>query len=257
MKIKLISFAIIVFLFFLISTHLIAEEKSINSHILNCLKPMEHDLYVKQFVCPIGGEKFESLSLGSNSGIGRPLDWRPLADMGFAPPLPVCPSNGFVIAKSNYSDAELASIKNIILTPEYKSLFSEIHASYYLYAVLNENLNAKAVDQWWVLLQATREANQCKYAGKYNFYAKEAIKAGKLALNKLGAEDSDYWALTVIIPNLYRRLGDFDSAQAWLDNLGDKLPLEDQAYYKLAFRLVRDAVAKKNVFSIQIRVRNE
>lgn len=253
MKINSVSFKTLLMLFWLHAVFAGATEQTLDSHVLSCLKPMATDLYVTKFTCPIGGEEFESLSLITNRNNKMRPGWRPLSTIDSPTPLPVCPSNGFVISKSEYSEQELNNLRSIITTPEYKNTFAEKHASYYLYALINQHIASSEVQQWWLLLQATWQANLCKYADKYQFYAQETIKEAKLALNNLSPHEQEYWVLNTIIPNLYRRIGDFASAQAWLDNLGEQLPTHDHDYYKLAFRLIRDAVEKKSSYLIQIR----
>lgn len=233
-----------------------AEE--INRHILNCLKPLGHHLFIKDFICPIGGENFQSLVLGTHSYFGRHLDWEPVSYLNFPAPLPVCPSNGFIISEDQYTDAELEEIKMVIESKEYKEIFSERHASYYLFAKLNEALKEQNNDHWWFLLQATWEADNCKDSEKYKIYAHEAIKAGKLFLKDKGPEDQEYWILNVVIPNLYRRLGDFESAQDWLDAFGHQIPENvdksfDKIFFELTFNLLRKSVFEKDTSKIAVK----
>ena len=68
--------------------------------VLNCIGGADgHHIYEKETECPIGGEKFKALYLGTHSTYGRHLDWEPVSYMRFPVPIPVCPGNGFVITK--------------------------------------------------------------------------------------------------------------------------------------------------------------
>ncbi len=225
-----------------------------NRSVLNCLKPKGHHLSFKEFTCPIGGEKFKNLVIGTHSWFGRHLDGEPVSYLDFPAPLVVCPGNGFIITEEKYSDDELKKLKKVIESVEYKEIFSRNHASYYLFAKQNEMLQERSEDRWWFLLNATWEADECNDSGKYKLYAHEAIDAGKHVLKEIKTGDEKYWRLNVIIPNLYRRIGDFESAQAWIDALDGRLPEEkkQKEYFELAFRLLRRAVLERD--SSQIRI---
>ena len=230
------------------------DKEEPSDHILNCQRPLGYHLSYKEFTCPLGGEKFKSLVLGTHSTFGRHLDWEPVSYMEFPAPLAVCPSNGFVILKENYTDAELEKFGSVIASDEYQRVFAEKHASYYYFFRLNQMLKENSNEQWWYLVEATWEAEQCNDSEKYQLYAKEAIKAGKLFLEKNKAKEQDYWILNIIIPNLYRRVGEFQSAHAWLDAFGDQLPEEQETkeFFELAFQLLRQAVAAKDTTKIPI-----
>ena len=223
-------------------------------HILNCQRPMGHHLYFKEYTCPVGGEKFKSLDSMAYSTFGKHLDWEPVSYMEFPVPLQVCPSNGFIIDKKEYSDAELEKRRAVIESPEYKKLFAERHAGFYLLAHWNRLLKEKPDNDWWFLLTATWEADQCKDSGKYRQYAQEAIQSAKLALKKSPGKDIQYWVLNIIIPNLHRRIGDFETAQAWLDTFGNQLPEDKKSreFFELAFKALRQAVSEKVTAQIKI-----
>ena len=232
------------------------QEGEMGQHILNCQRPMGHHLYFKEFTCPLGGERFKSLDSAAHSTFGRHLDWEPVSYMEFPVPLKVCPSNGFIMDKrKGYSDAELEKRKAVIESPEYKNLFAERHAGFYLFAHWNRLLNEKPDNDWWFLLNATWEADQCRDSEKYQLYVQETIKAAKDALEKIKPKDPVYWVINIIIPNLHRRIGNFESAQTWLDTFGDQLPEEEKSkkFYELAFKLLRQAVSDKDTSKIPIK----
>ena len=231
------------------------DQEEISDHVLNCQHSSGHHLYFEEFTCPIGGEKFNSLVLGTHSTFGRHLDWEPVSYMEFPAPLATCPSNGFVISKEKYTDAELEKIGKVIASPEYKKLFVEKHASYYFFFRLNQMLDENEDEHWWYLLNATWEAEQCKDSEKYRLYAREAIQSTKLTLEKHSVKDDLYWVFNIIIPNLHRRLGDFEAAQSWLDAFGNPLPEDEKSkeFYTLAFQLLRQAVSDKDTSKIPIK----
>ena len=223
--------------------------------ILNCQESNGHHLYEKEYVCPIGGEKFKSLTLGTHSTYGRYLDWEPLSYMEFPAPVPVCPSNGFVIYKNEFSDDELNRLEAAINLPEYKRDFQSRNASYFLFGRLMELTEVPdGYSLWWIFLNSTWEAQQCGSA-KYSDYASKTIGAAREALKTFEQSDYEYWMLNIIIPNLYRRSGKLQLAKAWLDDLGDHRPgddIENRDYFNLAFSLLESAVEAGDVTQIPI-----
>jgi hypothetical protein len=122
------------------------------SHILNCMQPLGHHLYETEHSCPIGGERFRSLALGTHSTFGRYLDWKPISYMDFPAPVPVCPANGFVITKQSYSEDELKKYKAVIESEAYRSIYRTQHPSYYLLAKFEELAGEGQENRWWHLL---------------------------------------------------------------------------------------------------------
>src|SRR5262245_20026034 len=61
-----------------------------------------------ELTCPIGGQKFKATIVTSNTFWGRRLDLKPVAPTPSSVPrlLPVCPENGFVMYKREFSDEE-------------------------------------------------------------------------------------------------------------------------------------------------------
>ena len=229
----------------------IQEPTPYYENILNCSKPMGHHVRIKEFKCPIGNESFESLSLGTHSKFGVYLDWKPVSYMDFPVPLPVCPSNGLVMTKENYTATELKTLSAIIMANDYKEIFENQNSSYYLYAKINEKLQDEAVDQWWLLLNSTWEAYGCKNKSKYTKYALETIQEAEKSLDSLNSTDDNYWLLHIIISNLNRRIGDFETAKTWLNKL-EAIP-ETQEHERLAYTLLKKAIEEKSLEPVQVR----
>lgn len=233
----------------------LAEQR--NEQILNCMEPLGHHRNYRIYTCPLGGEKFEALSLGTHSKFGGHLDWEPVSYMDFPTPLAICPSNGFIISKSDYTDDELKKIQTIIESEAYKTLYEGKHASYYLFAKLQELRQIPDIDLWWLTLQATWEADKCGDQKKYKMYVLETIKEGKKSLETLNEDDNKFWTLNIVIPNLYRRLGEFEKAQKWLETFGDKTPKEDEIfsidYFKRAIETLTEEIEKNNTKQVKVK----
>ncbi len=248
LKIKLFKISLLTGLICtLLSSNSVAKDYS--SHILSCAEsPDGHHLELEEYTCPLGGEKFQALTLGTHSTFGAYLDFKPISYMDLAIPLPVCPSNGFVLYKRDFTDEEISKIKVIIETQDYKNTFKEKNTSYYLFAKISKELKDPKVDLWGVLLKATWEAHSCGNSEKYKKYATEAIEAAKEELKTTKIQDQNYWFLSFTIPELYRRIGEFEQAKIWVQkiDLSNLQQGEEKDFFILARKLLNKAIKEKN-----------
>ena len=224
--------------------------------VLNCTGGADgHHIYEKETECPIGGEKFKARYLGTYSTYGRHLDWEPVSYMRFPVPLPVCPSNGFVVTEEKYSKEESEKLKKVIESKSYKDLYAKKHATYYLYAKIKELNEEKFDDYWWLYLNATWEADNCKDKARYKEYALQTISAGNKRLAELKASEELYWVLKIVTADMYRRTGDFKSSQELIDKMGEPSLKDNEAndFFKLAKKLLQKAVKEKNTDRVPIR----
>ena len=150
--------------------------RTAGDHVLNCVTTLGHHVYKVPMTCPLGGEEFEALALGTHSTYGVSLDWESMSYMRFPVPLPVCPSNGFVVVDDEVSGDELGRTAELVESAEYQALYAERHATYFLYAWLTERLGDESVDLWWLYRQATSEANVCGAEDRYQQYALATIE---------------------------------------------------------------------------------
>ena len=236
-------------------THKADVSRPLNNKILNCVVKSGHHVYEEKMNCPIGGKSFVSLKLGTHSTYGVHLDWEPISYMRFPVPLPVCPDNGFVVVESEYSDEKLKQLKRIVESEQYQQLYEQKHATYFLYAKMLEFSRDKSTDHWWLYLNATWEAASCGDEARYNEYARLVISEAKSKLSDLSPDVEEYWMLSIIIPNMYRRTGDFDKAEEYLNNIGVPA-LDDQksnAFFLLAKRLLAEAISSKNMDRVPVK----
>ena len=223
--------------------------------VLNCTGGADgHHVYEEETKCPIGGEKFKALYLGTYSTYGLHLDWEPVSYMRFPVPLPVCPIHGFVVTKKEYGNEELENMKKVVESKAYKEIYAQKHASYYLFAKTKELNGEKFDDYWWLYLNATWEADNCKNKVRYKEYALEAISAGKKRLAELKDSEESYWVLKTVVADLYRRTGDFKSSQELIDKFGEPSLKEKDAneFFKLAKKVLQKAVKEKNTDRVPI-----
>lgn len=223
-----------------------------NPQVLNCSKPDGHHIVTDSATCPIGGENFSVLTYAIYSTYGEYSDLEEISYIRFPLPLSICPANGLVIDEDKYSPQALEKRKHYIESAEFKALYAQKHASYFLLAkqleALNEDPNGMA---WWFYLRATWEASHCGDQKRYFEYANlvidRALKAKK-AKEPLTKQNALYWDLSLIIPEMYRRMGNFDAAKQQLDKLPEfQLESKDEAeYFKAAKDNLLKAVLAKN-----------
>lgn len=230
------------------------ETTCLAGDVLNCMRADGHHVVEEERKCAIGGESFKSLSFVIYSTFGRHLDWEPISYMRFPIPLPVCPGNGLVVTKEDYGKEELEKLKKVIESKPYKDIYAQKHATYYLFAKIKELNEEKFDDYWWLYLNATWEADNCKDKVRYKEYALETISAGTKRLAELKESEELYWVLKIVTAEMYRRIGDFKSAQELVDKFG-KPSLENKEtneYFVLAKDLLQKAVKEKNTDRVPI-----
>lgn len=236
-------------------THESVSNNQQNEHILNCVTTSGHHVYEETSECPLGGETFSSLRLGTHSTYGRHLDWEPISYMRFPVPIPVCPSNGFVVGEPEYTSEQLNNLEQVIKSKEYQTLYKQKHATYFLYAKTLELSNEKSPDQWWLYLNATWEANKCGDIARYNEYAALVIDEAATKLAGLSPNSEDYWVLNIVISNMYRRIGAFEQAEKYLRKIGtpELENAEANEFFLLAIKVLSSAIEDKSTERVQIK----
>ena len=84
--------------------------------------------------CPVGGEKFTSVTTLMYSITGRRPDEKPYSEVPFPRPLAECPGNGFVVF-ATFTPAETAELGKWIATPAYQAMRgteSQFYRAYWL-----------------------------------------------------------------------------------------------------------------------------
>ena len=223
-----------------------AEET--NKIAITCTEQSGYHIFVEQRVCPIGREKFDAFTLGTHSTFGAYLDLTEVSYLVFPIAVPVCPSNGFVDYKSEYSDLELVSFGATIQRPEYTAQLGK-HTSWHLLAELIERSGlGKNEDTalWWIRSRAAAEAVACD-TGHFADYAKLALIEIERELSESSTEDSAYWPMQLLAANYERRLNDLSGARERLQ----RLP-EISAEWALAFETLEQAIELCRTDSVEI-----
>jgi hypothetical protein len=121
----------------------------------------------------------------------------------------VCPDNGFVIYKADFSDEEISKLTRIVLSEDYQRSRAE-NTSYYMVAHMRERLGADDAEIARLYLAASWEAELLK--------PQITARYRKLALEKLDAALSrnQQWGSVLLAAELERLLGRFDAVEARL-----------------------------------------
>ncbi len=182
---------------------------------ISCQQPNGWHIAYRNFVCPLGGEKFKALAMGTHGTYGAQFDLKPIGSANYPRPLPVCPTNGFVMYQKDYSADELAAVEAIVSEPEYQEIYNR-NTGYFLLAHIWERLGKTDYDPWWLYLQASWEADDCDAA----LHQEYMIKTRDLALDRLEnkkLEEDERLTMEILIANIDRRLGNFDAAKERLE----------------------------------------
>jgi len=189
-------------------------------------------------ICPVGGERFQFKDPAPLASRETYLDQRPV-DPAAPWPHAKCPSNGFVLYKSSFSDAELARLRPIVATDKYRAL-AATHTTHYLEAVLRRELGESPYAVAWALVQATWEAGGDP--ARYRQYAQEALATYDAIPLAALPEIRHRILKRMLSAELARRLGQFESARDRLLEMRDAAELSKpflQRIVELQLKLVR------------------
>jgi hypothetical protein len=139
-------------------------------------------------------------------------------------PFPVCPDNGFVVYKNEFSKDEIAALEPIVLSEAYQEAKRQ-HTDHYMAAFMLERIGHSDRHEIATLyLQASWEAED----GKTNLvdqYRSLSVKTFDEFLKGQSARSDRWWSAVIIAADLQRMLGDFGAVEKRLGNL----PLLDLA----------------------------
>lgn len=175
----------------------------------------------QEFTCPIGGEKFTAEVVNSHTQFGMRLDLRPVGAMLAPIPLPVCPGNGFVMFKNDFTPEDIKALEPIVLSDDYRQARKQ-HTDYYMVAFMRAKLGAEPLELARFYQRASWEAEGRYASPSQQPYEKPELvtQYRTLALQNLDAflqKDQSYstqwWTAAVIAAELERLLGHFDAAQ--------------------------------------------
>lgn len=217
----------------------------------------------RELTCPYDGTRFKFREQGSGTSFDKTLDLMSYGPIQSPWPIAVCPTNGFVFLKSNYTEEDLERLKPIVLSAEYQATKDE--TSYYRAAWITERDGGDHAKVSWLLLQATWQAGkeelhqrfekrppgsdigfkefmkQGTKGERYKRYATELL--ARLPADIVAAEKPETWK--ILTGELLRRLGRFDEAEAFLKDYAATLDPGSRVAAIVAFE--RDLIARKDI----------
>lgn len=167
------------------------------------------------YTCPVGGAEFSVDLLRSAEHTGQNLDLKLTGEGVISPaPIPICPDNGFVIYRDDFSAAEISSLTAYVLSHEYQEMVDD-HTPYYRLAKILDFQARPVLEVAFTYLRASWEVDT--EAARYEPYASAAATGIEAYLVDADPETRDYFTSHVLLAELKRRVGDFAGAKATLD----------------------------------------
>lgn len=160
--------------------------------------------------CPVGGEKFKYMEMGSSSSWGALPDGMPIGSGPFPYPPPQCPGNGLVMYEE-FDAAQVAKLAPLVAGETYRRMRSSETVYYLAYWLANAlGDRSEATD---LLLAATWEAKnkdpQGALARRYN-----AEYVARIRSQPADAKSLLSIARRARAVNALRELGRFEEAEA-------------------------------------------
>jgi hypothetical protein len=170
----------------------------------------------REYECPLGGQKFTAISVNSYTQFGKRLDLKPFGTFIAPIPLPICPENGFIIYKQDFSEEEVEIIKPFILSSEYQTLRRN-NTGHYLLAKVFEYQKEDIEEIAYSYLQASWETERERT--RYVKYLGLAIEAYQRVLEKKSITQETEFTARFLLVELNRLRGNFDLAKSKLSDL--------------------------------------
>jgi hypothetical protein len=183
--------------------------------LVGCGTALGETYELTEYVCPIDGTTFESQDAVSGFKSGMRLDLKPLGEIAAPWPIPVCPSDHFVVLE--YEPAEIEKLKSFIPSDEYQGYASKHKASYALLAKIRDFLGAGPGEVGVAYLQASWEVED--RPDEHLEYLGLSLQYIRLALEEHPEPTEESVHLELLTAELERRLGHFDAAERRLQRL--------------------------------------
>jgi hypothetical protein len=192
--------------------------------------------YEATITCPIDGQPFRTIMVGSNFQSGMRLDFKPIGVLVAPYPYPVCPGNGFVMYQNTFSDEELNTIRPIVLSDEYRRLRAE-NTDYFMIAYVKQRLGANQYDLGNTYLRASWEA-EVSASARIDEYRKLAREAFDNSLSGKRTRTEEWWTATVLATEMDRLLGNFNAVELRIS----RLPIAEMGATYPALRTMLDQI---------------
>jgi hypothetical protein len=179
--------------------------------------------YQETVKCPIGGEKFKRMAVGSNSTFGTRLDGMPYSPLPIYP-IPECPGNGFLIFQPDFTKAEVDRLTPLVASQEYQAM-RVTETPHFRARWLMQAMEMETAVLLWMQLQASWES-----AGDWDRKARylEEYIAQATGWNHASADPDEWFYHNAHAANALRELGRFEEAERLARKLDDDALLPDE-----------------------------
>jgi len=201
-------------------------------------------VFPQDFTCPIGGEKFQDIVVGSYSSWGSRPDGRRYGTLPWVP-LPKCPGNGFLLFKDDFTPEEIAILTPMVESAEYQALRDAETQHYQLWWLMRALPDTDPARLASALLVASWQADGDP--ARKTRYQQAFIKAAEA----LPTDSEDWFIYNLRAANARRELGEFDAAEARIAALdaapeGTPQDPDERAYLEQFITGLRALVAERN-----------
>ncbi|CAB5105330.1 hypothetical protein D3OALGA1CA_1694 [Olavius algarvensis associated proteobacterium Delta 3] len=184
-----------------------------------------------EVTCPLDGTTFNVKMAMSGTRLGMRLDRKPLGPIAAPWPVPVCPTDHFVLYKQAFDQNEINDLNKLIGSPEYRNQV-EKNSSYYLLAKIYEFQGKPSHEIAHTYLKASWQVERDQ-PETYAKYASLSLEHFEKFLSEDNLRDPKTLSVEVLCAELERRLALFDSARKRLTRLKDQFELDKSMYEKL------------------------
>lgn len=174
--------------------------------------------FEEKFVCPVGGEKFTGLVIGSYTTWGQRPDGRPIGTLPVHP-IVECPKNGMLLFDDSFTAPELQVLESVVPSAEYQAM-RKTETPHYRVWWLMTKIGRDPYAQAWQLLQASWESDE-NWERKVRYQVAFVNHTAQLKRDdRPTGKDKNLWFMYKLrTANALRELGHFDKALALLAEL--------------------------------------
>lgn len=172
----------------------------------------------EEFICPIDGTISTRIVITSYSVFDQRLDLRPVGALMSPPPIAVCESNGFVLYQDEFSEVDLATLRAIVGSDEFRTLRAA-NSDWFVAAWLAEQMGRPGAETHWMYLYASWEVEGSDAALNREYLAL-AFDRFVLAERKAVPDSEDWWTARLLRIEINRRLERFSEAELLLEETG-------------------------------------
>jgi hypothetical protein len=201
------------------------------------------EIVFQPFTCPIDSTKFEArVQIGSFTA-GQMLDWQAFGAIFSPEPLPVCPTDHFVIYADKIPADDMARLRSYVPSAAYQELAAD-NSSYFLLAKLMEQLGAPPRTLGYLYLQASWEV--AEDPARHQAYIEKSLPGFIDGLPESAGDIDDSLGVEILCAELQRQMGLFSQAGERLEQvLSDRRLTEFLtriAKYEVSLVALRDSL---------------